>query len=127
MGAISSNAPAAKVLAGFRAALERLDHAVVGSFSAEIDWDMTPRDLPASSLPCLIHLPRAAQSATGAGAPLARLLAETGPSLAWGQTYSAADFGPRFMDNYGWTEILAHAATSQTAMWRAVSCCSGRM
>lgn len=118
MGAISSNTPAASVLAGFRAVLEQLDHPVVGSFAAEIDWDMAPRDLPAATLPCLVHLPRAAASATGAGAPLAGVLTEAALSLSWGQTYSAADFGPRFMDNYGWTEVFGtrgHFANERVA------------
>ena len=106
MGAISSNTPAAKVLAVFRDVLEQLDHPVVGSFGAEIDWNMAPRDLPAATLPCLVHLPRAAATATGIGAPLARLLAQVAPSLSWGQTYNAADFVPGFMENYGWTEIF---------------------
>lgn len=26
--------------------------------------------------------------------------------LEWRQTYSAADFGPEFLDSYGWTELI---------------------
>jgi mannose-6-phosphate isomerase-like protein (cupin superfamily) len=118
MGAISSTTPADKVLAGFRAVLDQLEHPVVGSFAAEIDWDMAQRDLTAASLPCLVHLPRATTSATGAGAPLACLLAENSRSLSWGQTYNASDFGRHFMENYGWTEIFGtrgHFANSQVA------------
>jgi hypothetical protein len=37
---------------------------------------------------------------------MARLLAEGRDALVWGQTYSAADFGPHFLDNYGWTEVF---------------------
>jgi hypothetical protein len=118
MGAFSSHPPVATVLVGFRSLLEQLDHPVVGSFTDEIDWGMAARDLPASSLPCLVHLPKAADSADGTGAPLARLLAQAAPSLSWGQTYNAADFGPRFVENYGWTEIFGtrgHYANERVA------------
>jgi mannose-6-phosphate isomerase-like protein (cupin superfamily) len=27
-------------------------------------------------------------------------------TLEWRQTYSAADFGPEFLDSYGWTELI---------------------
>ena len=38
--------------------------------------------------------------------PLARLLAERRDDFRWGQTYTAADFGKKFIDNYGWLEVF---------------------
>ena len=35
-----------------------------------------------------------------------RLLAERRDDLRWGQTYSEADFGKTFIDNYGWLEVF---------------------
>lgn len=106
MGAISSKTPAATVLSGFRALLEGVEDPIVAAFRDEIGWEMKAREIPASSLPCLKHLSRAAEIAEGQGAPLTLLLADAGSSLAWGQTYNAADFGAHFLENYGWTEIF---------------------
>lgn len=41
-----------------------------------------------------------------ATAALVRALVATAPALEWRQTYTRADFGPRFLERYGWTEIL---------------------
>ena len=38
--------------------------------------------------------------------------------LRWGQTYTAADFGQHFIDNYGWMELFGtrgHFASEQVA------------
>ena len=34
------------------------------------------------------------------------MLVSLSNSLAWGQTYSAQDFGLGFLEKYGWTEII---------------------
>jgi len=34
------------------------------------------------------------------------LLADSGRDFHWGQTYTAADFGQKFIDNYGWLEVF---------------------
>ena len=68
---------------------------------------LAQRDVQASSLPCLRHLDACAASAEGGpGEGLARLLADRGSRLRWGQTYTAADLGQKFLDNYGWVEIV---------------------
>ena len=37
---------------------------------------------------------------------LLALLARNCGELRWGQTYTAADFGQSFIDNYGWMELF---------------------
>jgi hypothetical protein len=39
-------------------------------------------------------------------AELVRALVASTNALEWRQTYSAADFGPAFLDRYGWTELV---------------------
>ena len=34
------------------------------------------------------------------------MLADSGRDFHWGQTYTAADFGQKFIDNYGWLEVF---------------------
>ncbi|MDP3895718.1 MAG: dimethylsulfonioproprionate lyase family protein, partial [Mesorhizobium sp.] len=76
------------------------------SFVAGIDWDMEERPLASAPLACLRHLDACAAIADAATEPMARLLAERGARLAWGQTYGPADFGQAFVDNYGWVELF---------------------
>jgi hypothetical protein len=37
---------------------------------------------------------------------LVREFVAAAETLEWRQTYSAADFGPEFLDSYGWTELI---------------------
>jgi hypothetical protein len=37
---------------------------------------------------------------------LVREFVETAETLEWRQTYSATDFGPEFLERYGWTELI---------------------
>ena len=41
--------------------------------------------------------------------------------LEWRQTYSAADFGPEFLERYGWTELSACAVRSEAKRSPAAS------
>jgi hypothetical protein len=76
------------------------------SFIEDIDWSMPARKLAPRSLPCLVHLDRAAEIAGTESKSLARLLRDHGSEFHWGQTYTAADFGQAFIDNYGWLEVF---------------------
>ena len=51
----------------------------------------------------LVDLERGASPATLA---LVQQIAAAAPMLDWRQTYSAIDFGDRFLDRYGWTELI---------------------
>lgn len=94
-------------LAAFRRYLElRTQDGPVGEFVADIDWDMPARTLQPHDLACSILLDRTIQLASDATRPLASALAAHRLGLRWGQTYTAADFGQHFIDNYGWVELF---------------------
>ncbi|SMH49792.1 dimethylsulfonioproprionate lyase family protein [Mesorhizobium australicum] len=80
---------------------------LIADFIAPWALELPERTLEEASLPCLDHLDACAASAEGgSGEELARLLAERGQRLRWGQTYTASDFGQDFLDNYGWLELV---------------------
>jgi len=81
--------------------------APVDNFIAAIPADPVERALDTTQLACLRHLDACAALAeeTG-GEAVARLLSERGQRLHWGQTYTVADFGQKFVDNYGWLELI---------------------
>jgi len=95
-----------ELLATFRAVWERIDHAPVRDAVSRIDWRMPVRPLAPSALPALRHLDGLAGLAMPAARPLAGLLAGRRDAYRWGQTYTAADFGQGFIDNYGWLEVF---------------------
>ena len=95
-----------ELLHAFRNYLERANSAPVRDFLSELEWAMPERRLAANGLPCLAHLTRAAELAGAAEADLAQRLERHAAQLCWGQTYTSADFGQHFMDNYGWVELF---------------------
>ncbi|MDQ6433057.1 dimethylsulfonioproprionate lyase family protein [Mesorhizobium sp. LHD-90] len=97
---------AAELLLRFRDFLEGLAGAVPERFLAGIGDALVERELAARPLVCLRHLQRAGELAPPAAKPLLDILIHGGDQLHWGQTYTAADFGQKFVDNYGWLELL---------------------
>ena len=95
-----------ELLSAFQGFLRAFDREPVRSFVAEIDWNMRPRALAPHGLACLAHLDRIARIAADQARPLARLLETRRSDFRWGQTYTAADFSHRFIDNYGWLEVF---------------------
>lgn len=107
-----------ELLGRFHAYLASVDDALVRDASARIAWDMPARALEPYPLGCLRHLDRAAELAPPDAKPLVRSLAERRNDLRWGQTYSEADFGKTFIDNYGWLEVFGtrgHFANEEVA------------
>ena len=107
-----------ELLEQFHAYLASVDDALVRYAVAGIAWDMPARALEPHPLGCLRHLDRAAELAPPDAKPLVRLLAERRNDLRWGQTYSKADFGEAFIDNYGWLEVFGtrgHFANDEVA------------
>ncbi|TGQ78900.1 transcriptional regulator [Mesorhizobium sp. M8A.F.Ca.ET.207.01.1.1] len=107
-----------ELLGQFHAYLASVDDALVRDAVARIGWDMPARDLEPRPLGCLRHLDRAAELAPPDAKPLVRLLAERRNELHWGQTYTEADFGKAFIDNYGWLEMFGtrgHFANDEVA------------
>lgn len=94
------------LMSGVRNFLDGCRGDPASGFVAGIDWSMERRDLAPQPLPCLAHLARIAAAAPPPGRALAALLRDHGRDMRWGQTYTAADFGQRFIDNYGWLELF---------------------
>lgn len=95
-----------ELLRTFRSYLTAFDNKTLRGFASGIEWSMPLRPLEPNPLACLAHLDRAAELAPPQVRRLAGLLAEHRHAFRWGQTYTAADFGQRFIDNYGWLELF---------------------
>ncbi|MBZ9798113.1 dimethylsulfonioproprionate lyase family protein [Mesorhizobium sp. ES1-4] len=107
-----------ELLGQFHAYLASVDDALVREAVARIGWDMPARAMKPHPLGCLRHLDRAAELAPMTAKPLVQALARQRNDLHWGQTYSEADFGKDFIDNYGWLEMFGtrgHFANSEVA------------
>jgi hypothetical protein len=89
-----------------RALLGSLPTAALGPFLA--DWPVSKerRAVVPSSLPVLRWLPEAKTDAPAFSTALVGELCNSAPSLAWRQTYTVADVGATFLENYGWSEIV---------------------
>jgi hypothetical protein len=97
---------AGKLFALFQAFLTDGVELVPERFLVGLKMPMQERDLQPKSLPCLRHLDRIAGLAPPTAKAIVDELAQGRNELCWGQTYGAADFGQRFLDNYGWLELL---------------------
>jgi mannose-6-phosphate isomerase-like protein (cupin superfamily) len=95
-----------ELLETFHGYLTAVDSALVRDAVARIAWDMPARALEPHPLACVGHLDRAVDLAPPDAKPLVRFVADQRNDLRWGQTYSEADFGQAFIDNYGWLEVL---------------------
>ena len=73
------------------------------------DWP-SPKDafraIPPCDLPVLAYMPAAIKTACKRTEDIVSMLAEIVDQIAWGQTYSAEDFGAEFLKKYGWTEFI---------------------
>lgn len=95
-----------ELLDDFKVAVETPDAAIVADFLDDFDWDMPGRALTPTFLPCLRHLAGIAKAAPPPGDRLARLMAGHVGAFHWRQTYTEADFGRHFVENYGWIEVF---------------------
>ncbi len=92
--------------AAFLAFLAEQKDACVKSFAGALAADAAVRPLEPARIACARHLDRAAAIAPPETRSVVRALAEAQGAVRWGQTYTQADFGPRFMENYGWVEMF---------------------
>ncbi len=95
-----------ELLDRFHGYLAGVDSGRVADEVTRIGWDMRARSLVPRALGCLVHLDRIAELAPPDAKPLAQFVAKHRDALRWGQTYTAADFGQGFIENYGWLELF---------------------
>jgi quercetin dioxygenase-like cupin family protein len=86
--------------------LEAVGDPLVDGFLACWPAPQPMRALPPRALPVLGWLDPACRRGAASARAVLGLLREVSPRLAWGQTYTAADFGPAFLERYGWTELI---------------------
>ena len=90
-----------------RSFLAELDDTHLNTFLP--DWppeNCRVRPVAPHALPVLVCMPAAVQAAGKKGAFIVNKLASLANHIAWGQTYSAQDFGVGFLEKYGWTELI---------------------
>lgn len=73
------------------------------------DWP-SPKDAFRATSPCdlpvLAYMPAAIKTACKKTGNIVSMLAGIVDQIAWGQTYTAEDFGVEFLKKYGWTEFI---------------------
>ena len=90
-----------------RGFLEARDDPHLNTFLA--DWPphiCRTRSIVPSALPVLAWMPETVSAAAKEGRFIVKTLASLAYQIAWGQTYSAEDFGAGFLEKYGWTELI---------------------
>jgi hypothetical protein len=97
---------AVNIAAQIKQLLESLRQPVLAPFLADWPPSAECRTVPASYLPVLRWLPEIAGDGAAFGDEMVAAVCRAAPSLAWRQTYTAADLDTAFLDNYGWSEIL---------------------
>lgn len=96
-----------RLFAAARSLLGGMDRPELRPFLA--DWpqpDAARRVVEPRTLPVLRWLDRLAPCAAEGTRSLVDGVIASAAELAWGQTYAAADFGERFLDRYGWSELI---------------------
>jgi hypothetical protein len=64
------------------------------------------RSVVAGNLPVLSWMSGVLPAAHEKAKHILKMLASVANQIAWGQTYSVEDFGNRFLERYGWTELI---------------------
>lgn len=102
----------------FRDYLTMKPEDAVRDFIGEFDWKLIERHVAANSLPVAQNLRNAVDHSSGAEQRLLKSLYENENKLHWKQSYTAADFGQVFIDNYGFVEMFGtrgHFQSSEMA------------
>ena len=77
-----------------------------GKFVAEFPSLVASRAQTPRSLPVCRDLSKLIELASPSTRALVETLVGGEDDLEWRQTYAASDFGPEFLENYGWTELI---------------------
>ena len=118
VGKVSSDKPsaerasnAARLIPPTRALLGSLRAPALAPFLAE--WPLesagSPNELRPvvpSTLPVLRYLPELKSDAPAFSRDLVNDIGRAAPTMAWRRTYTEADVGAAFLQNYGWSEIV---------------------
>ena len=72
----------------------------------DLNLDKPDNELPAKSLPVLSFLSRMEDHAPNSHQPFVNRFNRIQADLHFNQTYSADDFGPEFLQQYGWIKFL---------------------
>ena len=84
-----------------------LDDVNINSFLADWPAARTPtRLIVCNTLPVLSWMHEALRATHRQAVPVVDTLSAVANQVAWGQTYSVDDFGSRFLEKYGWTELI---------------------
>ncbi len=97
--------PLARVVNIVRELLETAG-AEAEAFIREWPRELVARPVVARSLPVVAALQGLSRYSAPATRALVEQIAALAGDLDWRQTYSSADFGHRFLDNYGWSEWI---------------------
>jgi Dimethlysulfonioproprionate lyase len=107
----SDAATAASLISPTHALLRSLQAPALAPFLAE--WPVATADSPSdqravvpSTLPVLRFLPDVKSSAPAFSRNLVHDIGRAAPSMAWRRTYTEADVGAAFLQNYGWSELV---------------------
>ncbi len=85
---------------------DHLGDPVFNSFAEDLPKSIGKiRECQPKTLPVLSYFEAAVRSSPPASHALLEHLFRFREALFWGQTYSEADFGAKFLDSYGWTEF----------------------
>jgi hypothetical protein len=98
---------AQRLIDGARSLLDGIDHPALAAFLA--DWpepDAPRRPIGHRPLPVLGWLDALPAGAGPETRGLVEALVAAAEDLAWGQTYRDGDIGRRFLDRYGWSELI---------------------
>jgi hypothetical protein len=89
-----------------RALLDGMRAAALGPFLA--DWPVATerRVVTPSAVPVLRLLPEVQAAAPAFSRELVNDIGRAASSMAWRQTYTVADVGAAFLENYGWSEVV---------------------
>jgi hypothetical protein len=90
-----------------RSFLAELDDTHLNTFLADWPPDICRvRPVAPHALPVVAWMPETVRAAGKKGESIVNKLASLANQIAWGQTYSAEDFGVGFLEKYGWTELI---------------------
>jgi mannose-6-phosphate isomerase-like protein (cupin superfamily) len=114
-GTAADPAPAATDLADqARALLAALRAPLLTQFLGEWPTRSSARSVAPQSLPVLRWLPAAREAAPPFSARFIDALVACAAALAWRRSYTVAEAGTAFLDNYGWCEFLGISGPSRS-------------